>query len=101
VSLYDNLSASTSRVNNFNMNAQKEELLQFTDKDLNNQLMKLVNDHKYNLTKQIRAKCLGISSTSVGKRFGEHMLAADGNPVLSTDKAREEMVLCLLQKVKV
>jgi hypothetical protein len=83
------------------MNTQKEELQRFTDKDMPNQLMKIVNDHKYVMTKQVRAKVLGISSSSVGKRFGEHMLAADGNPVLSTDKAREEMVLCLLQKVRI
>ena len=84
------------------MNVQKEELLRFTDKDIAYQLMKKVNDHKYNVTKQIRAKGLGMSSTSsVGKRFGEQMLAADGNPVLSTEKSREEMVLCLLQRVRI
>ena len=101
MSSYGNLSASTSRVNNFNMNVQKEELLRFTDKDIAYQLMKIVNDQKYSMTKQVRAKCLGISSSSVRKRFGEHMLAADGNPVLSTEKARKEMVLCLLQKLRI
>ena len=98
--LYHKLSASTSRVNNFNMNVQKEELLRFTDKDLPYQLMRMANDHKYNTTKQLRAKCVGMPSTSAGKRFGDQMLAADGNPVLSTEKARDEMVLCLLQKVR-
>jgi len=100
VSLYHKLSASRSRVNKLNLNVQKEELLRFTDKDLPYQLMRMVNDHKYSTTKQLRAKCVGMPPTSVGKRFGEQMLAADGNPVLSTEKAREEMVLCLLQKVR-
>ena len=61
--------------------------------------MKVVNDYRYLLTKQIRAKALGSSSISNQKKHGEHMLASDGTPVLSSAKSRDDFVDCLLQKV--
>ena len=57
-----------------------------------------MNEQKYALTKRIRAKALG-STTAMHMKHGFHMLASDGVPVLSSEKARDDMVACLLQKV--
>ena len=81
------------------MISQKEELLRFADEDIKTQMMNVVKSHKYLLTKQLRVKALGSSSASNQRKHGEHMLACDGVPVLSSAKSRDDFVMSLLQKV--